>query len=144
MAWYLSALSHYLNQCWPSGTPRNMHTIRVSLEFCCSLLPSTRLPRTLRVVSLALGNHATVPMPAELPQRIWVNKSGESTKQIIKPQQTKHNKIVCILHGIYSISRNRKPELTHKQLETHRCVPCTVAIDIVVLKHQAISTHSAD
>ena len=34
--------------------------------------------------------------------------------------------------------------LTHKQLETHGCVLSTVAADGLVLKHQAISIHSAD
>ena len=34
--------------------------------------------------------------------------------------------------------------LTHKQLETHGCVLSTVATDNLVLKHQAISTHSAN
>ena len=32
--------------------------------------------------------------------------------------------------------------LTHKQLETHGCVPSTVATDALVLKQQTISTHS--
>ena len=32
--------------------------------------------------------------------------------------------------------------LTHKQLETHRCVLSTVDTDALVLKHQAISIHS--
>ena len=34
--------------------------------------------------------------------------------------------------------------LTHKNLETHDCVFRTVATDALVLKYQAISTHSAD
>ena len=34
--------------------------------------------------------------------------------------------------------------LTHKQLETHGCVLSTVATDVLVLKYQAISIHSAD
>ena len=34
--------------------------------------------------------------------------------------------------------------LTHKQLETHGCVLSTVATDALVLKHQAISIHSAE
>ena len=34
--------------------------------------------------------------------------------------------------------------LTHKQLEMHQCVLSTVATDDLVLKHQAISIHSAD
>ena len=34
--------------------------------------------------------------------------------------------------------------LTHKELETHGCVISTVAPDALVLKHQAISIHSAD
>ena len=33
---------------------------------------------------------------------------------------------------------------THKQLEMHMCVISTVATDALVLKHQAISIHSAD
>ena len=33
--------------------------------------------------------------------------------------------------------------LTYKQLETYRCVPINVATDVLVLKHQAISTHGA-
>ena len=32
----------------------------------------------------------------------------------------------------------------HKQLETHGCIFSTVATDALVLKHQAISIHSAD
>ena len=34
--------------------------------------------------------------------------------------------------------------LTHKQLETHGYVLSTVATDVLVLKHQGISIHSAD
>ena len=32
----------------------------------------------------------------------------------------------------------------HKQLELYECVVNTVATDALVLKHQAISSHSAD
>ena len=35
-------------------------------------------------------------------------------------------------------------QLTHKQLQTHGYTMSTVAADVLVLKHQAISTHSAD
>ena len=35
-------------------------------------------------------------------------------------------------------------DLTPKQLETHECVFSNVATDGLVLKHQTISTHSAD
>ena len=31
-----------------------------------------------------------------------------------------------------------------KQMEMHWCIPSTVATDALVLKHQAISIHSAD
>ena len=34
--------------------------------------------------------------------------------------------------------------LTHKRLETQECVLSIVGTDAVVLKHQGISTHSAD
>ena len=34
--------------------------------------------------------------------------------------------------------------LTHKQQETHGCIASTVATDALVLKHQAISSNSAD
>ena len=34
--------------------------------------------------------------------------------------------------------------LTHKQLETHGCAISIVATDALVLKHQGISTHSAE
>ena len=34
--------------------------------------------------------------------------------------------------------------LDHKQMEMHRCVHSTVDTDALVLKHQAISIHSAD
>ena len=34
--------------------------------------------------------------------------------------------------------------MTLKQQETHECIRSTVATDALVLKHQAISTHSAD
>ena len=34
--------------------------------------------------------------------------------------------------------------LTHKHLEMHVCILSTVATDAPVLKHRAISTHSAD
>ena len=33
---------------------------------------------------------------------------------------------------------------THKQLEMYECVLSTIASDALVLKHQAISIHSAD
>ena len=34
--------------------------------------------------------------------------------------------------------------LTHKHPETHECILNTVATDALVLKHQVISTHSAE
>ena len=34
--------------------------------------------------------------------------------------------------------------LTRKELEIHRWIICTMATDGLVLKHQAISTHSAE
>ena len=34
--------------------------------------------------------------------------------------------------------------LTHKELEMHGCILSTVANDALVLKHQAISIHSAE
>ena len=34
--------------------------------------------------------------------------------------------------------------LAHKQLEMYGCILSTVAIDVLVLKHQAISIHKAD
>ena len=34
--------------------------------------------------------------------------------------------------------------LTHKHLETHGCVFWNVATDALVIKHQAVSIHSAD
>ena len=33
---------------------------------------------------------------------------------------------------------------THKQLEMYGCILNTVATDVLVLKHQGISTHSTD
>ena len=43
------------------------------------------------------------------------------------------------VNWIYRYSR-----LTPKHRETHGCVVCTVATDVLVLKHQAISIHNAD
>ena len=37
-----------------------------------------------------------------------------------------------------------KTNLTPKQLEMHECILGTLATDALVLKHQAISSHSAD
>ena len=34
--------------------------------------------------------------------------------------------------------------LTHKHMEMHGCILSTVATDALVLKHQAISIHSAE
>ena len=34
--------------------------------------------------------------------------------------------------------------LTHKQLEMHECIISTVATDVLVPRHQAISSYSAD
>ena len=34
--------------------------------------------------------------------------------------------------------------LTNKQLEMHRCILSTLGTDALLLKHQAISTHSAE
>ena len=34
--------------------------------------------------------------------------------------------------------------VTHKQQEKHGCILNTVATDALVIKHQAISTHSTD
>ena len=51
--------------------------------------------------------------------------------------------------GFQLIHVSRRPtyhqaELTPKHRETHGCVVSTVATDALVLKHQAISIHSAD
>ena len=39
---------------------------------------------------------------------------------------------------------NCRDILTQKQLETHGCILNIVATDVLVLKHQVISIHSAD
>ena len=44
----------------------------------------------------------------------------------------------------YVITRVQYIQLIHKQLEIYGCVFSTVFTDALVLKHQAISTHSAD
>ena len=44
----------------------------------------------------------------------------------------------------YSHHENIKPPITLKHLELQGCVLTTVATDALVLKHQAISNHSAD
>ena len=43
-----------------------------------------------------------------------------------------------------SFHKHLAQSLTHKQLETHGCILSNVAADVLVLKHQAISTHSAN
>ena len=40
--------------------------------------------------------------------------------------------------------KSKRGSLTHEQLESHGCILSTVATDGLVLKHQAISMHSAD
>ena len=57
----------------------------------------------------------------------------------------------CSLHDnmswqclCYGSDHNTISHLTHEQLETHGCVLSTVSTDALVLKHQAISIHSAD
>ena len=54
---------------------------------------------------------------------------------------TTHLKITYL--KLKSLSQGND-ELTLKHWETHGCVASTVAIDALVLKHQAISTHNAD
>ena len=52
-----------------------------------------------------------------------------------------HLKVVLL--NSWSFYPARGHELTHKQMETHGCTPNTVATDVLVLKHQDISIHSA-
>ena len=71
-----------------------------------------------------------------------------------KKNQFSHEKyVLMMLWNTWSMSSNLKKAppfymrnviLTHKQLETHGCVPSTVVTDAPVLKHQTTSTHSAD
>ena len=44
----------------------------------------------------------------------------------------------------YSVMYTYSINLTHKQLETHGRVLSTVATDALVLKHQGISTYTAE
>ena len=57
----------------------------------------------------------------------------------LKLQMTSHQWAV-----LKNVMKHFKSHLTHKQLETHGCVFSSVAADALVLKHQAISIHSAD
>ena len=54
-----------------------------------------------------------------------------------------HWKQVAIFFKLQSFSQGIS-ELTPKQLEMHACLFSNVATDAMVLKHQAIRTHSAD
>ena len=51
-------------------------------------------------------------------------------------------------HGLRPKKNSGRPAavygLTHKQLEMPGCMLSTVATDALVLKHQALSTHSSD
>ena len=49
----------------------------------------------------------------------------------------------CLMHqcGVQGVQNFL---LTHKQLEIHGCVISSVATDGLVLKHQAISSHTID
>ena len=42
------------------------------------------------------------------------------------------------------VNKSIHSTITHKQLETHGCVPITVATDGLALNHQAIAIHSVD
>ena len=46
--------------------------------------------------------------------------------------------IMCYVYTLMDVV------LTHKQLKMHGCMLSTEATDALVLKHQGISTHSAD
>ena len=46
--------------------------------------------------------------------------------------------IVCEIEAIFP----GRDELTHRQLETHKCVLSTLPTDVLVLKHQAINIQS--
>ena len=71
------------------------------------------------------------------------NDSAVKDKGKINKYQTtiKYNENAYFLVGIWHIQRWL---LTHKQLEKHECAFNSVATDALVLKHQAIRTHSAD
>ena len=49
----------------------------------------------------------------------------------------------CV-HTVGQNARRLSNLLTHKQLKIHGCILDAVGTDALVLKHQAISTHSAD
>ena len=56
--------------------------------------------------------------------------------------QDKQQLVLLVTSGLSD--RKVSASLTHKHLEIHGCILNTVATDALVLKHQAISTHSAD
>ena len=57
-----------------------------------------------------------------------------------------HKNMVAVKLNSTRIKRSLWKELclTHNHLEKHRCIISTVTTDVLVLKHQAISIHSAN
>ena len=51
---------------------------------------------------------------------------------------------LCVLKPHWQYKKLIQNTWTHEWLETNGCIISTVATDALVLKHQDISTHSAD
>ena len=61
------------------------------------------------------------------------------TKLFSKSREYGDDKVQLAMQTYETVS-----SLTFKHWETHGCVVSTVATDVLVLKHQAISIHNAD
>ena len=51
---------------------------------------------------------------------------------------------LVLFENIFKVALKQRDGLTLKHREMHGCVVSTVATDVLVLKHQAISIHNAD
>ena len=95
----ISVLQH---QSWLQYIPRHMHTV-FALPCFVVVIHWLIFPFPSGLLHWHCGNLTIVPVPAKQPWWIWINTSCEFIMNDCITT-TKHNKIVCIFLGIYSIS----------------------------------------
>ena len=79
------------------------HHVQHTLKYLHTARSCRFYPYRQPLTHLHCSIYTIIPMPMKQPWRIWVFKPQKSSITH-KSNQTKHNKIMCVLYGLYCIT----------------------------------------
>ena len=134
--------SHYLNQCWRivNWALRNKIQWNINRKMAAIL----SWPQRVKMSFGGISDNATASWNAGssvhivTPLVFFVNENNWPS------WQPSFSRLHMLVYYLSIVCAQENPRLTYKYLETHWCVLSTVVTDVLVLRYQVISNHSAD